>query len=46
VGDHRWWISDLEPFRADYPGWEITKDVEVLLREIHDVNLERWAAAR
>jgi CDP-paratose 2-epimerase len=46
VGDHRWWISDLEPFRADYPGWEITNDVGGLLREIHDVNLERWAAAR
>jgi CDP-paratose 2-epimerase len=46
VGDHRWWISDLEPFRADYPGWDITGDVDSLLREIHDANLERWSAAR
>ena len=20
IGDHRWWISDLAPFEADYPG--------------------------
>ena len=20
IGDHRWWISDLEPFQRDYPG--------------------------
>ena len=20
IGDHRWWISDLEPFKRDYPG--------------------------
>jgi CDP-paratose 2-epimerase len=23
VGDHRWWISDLDQFRADYPDWII-----------------------
>ena len=22
-GDHRWWVSDLDAFRADYPGWDI-----------------------
>ena len=27
IGDHRWWISDLEPFKRDYPGWDITRDV-------------------
>ncbi len=46
IGDHRWWISDLEPFRADYPGWGITADVEGLLREIHDANVERWSGVR
>jgi CDP-paratose 2-epimerase len=44
VGDHRWWISDLEPFKRDYPGWDITRDVAGILREIHDRNEERWAA--
>ena len=25
IGDHRWWISDLEPFRRDHPSWGITQ---------------------
>lgn len=45
IGDHRWWISDLEPFRRDYPEWGITYDVEAVLREIHDQNAELWLAA-
>ncbi len=44
TGDHRWWISDLEPFKADYPGWDITHDVRDILREIHERNAERWTA--
>jgi CDP-paratose 2-epimerase len=44
VGDHRWWISDIQPFRLDYPGWEITHDVPDILREIHDRNAERWVS--
>ncbi len=44
VGDHRWWISDLEPFRADYPGWELRYGIEETLREIHARNVEAWAA--
>ncbi len=46
IGDHRWWISDLEPFRRDHPGWDITRDVEAILREIHELNAERWLVAR
>jgi CDP-paratose 2-epimerase len=46
VGDHRWWISDLEPFGRDYPTWRISHDVEDVLREIHDRNAELWLAAR
>ncbi len=45
IGDHRWWISDLEPFRRDYPRWNITYGVEAVLREIHDQNAELWLAA-
>jgi len=45
VGDHRWWISDLRPFRRDYPQWDLTHDLEGILREIHDANAERWLAA-
>ena len=42
TGDHRWWVSDLDAFRADYPGWDIEYDLERTLREIHDANVEQW----
>jgi CDP-paratose 2-epimerase len=42
IGDHRWWISDLEPFRLDYPTWDITYDIEDVLREIYEQNAEVW----
>ena len=45
VGDHRWWVSDLAPFRGDYPEWELRYDIEQILREIHDRNVERWSIA-
>jgi CDP-paratose 2-epimerase len=44
IGDHRWWISDLEPFKHDYPGWDINYDVRDILVQIHDRNAERWVA--
>ena len=43
TGDHRWWISDLRPFQADYPSWAPERDVPAILREIHDANVEVWA---
>jgi CDP-paratose 2-epimerase len=46
IGDHRWWISDLQPFRDDYPGWDITYDIETVLAEIHEHNAELWLTAR
>jgi|ERR1039458_6786948 CDP-paratose 2-epimerase len=44
IGDHRWWISDLTPFRRDYPDWDITHDIRDILTQIHDRNAERWLA--
>jgi CDP-paratose 2-epimerase len=35
AGDHRWWISDLDPFIADHPDWSVTYDLERTLTEIH-----------
>ena len=46
IGDHRWWISDLRQFAADYPAWGPTHDVESILTEIHAANVERWTATR
>jgi CDP-paratose 2-epimerase len=45
IGDHRWWISDLDPFKADYPDWDISYDIEAVVRDIHDHNVELWLAA-
>jgi CDP-paratose 2-epimerase len=45
MGDHRWWVSDLEEFRRDYPEWELEYDLRGILREIHDQNVDRWLAA-
>jgi CDP-paratose 2-epimerase len=42
TGDHRWWISDLEPFQRDYPAWRITYDVPTILQEIHTHKAEAW----
>jgi CDP-paratose 2-epimerase len=43
MGDHRWWISDLEEFRRDYPDWSPEYDIETTLREIHDANVDHWS---
>lgn len=43
LGDHRWWISDVGAFQADYPGWKVEYTLEELLREIYERNVERWA---
>jgi CDP-paratose 2-epimerase len=45
IGDHRWWISDLEPFERDYPDWTLGYELEDILREIYEQNVERWAHA-
>jgi CDP-paratose 2-epimerase len=44
MGDHRWWVSDLRPLERDYPGWELSYDIESTLREIYEQNIERWMA--
>ena len=35
IGDHIWWISNLEKFMSHYPDWKITKNVEDILGEIY-----------
>jgi CDP-paratose 2-epimerase len=45
MGDHRWWISRLAEFRADYPGWSLTYDIHAMLQEIYERNVERWKVA-
>jgi CDP-paratose 2-epimerase len=42
IGDHRWWISDLSEFRADYPDWRLEYGVEEILHAIYESNAEHW----
>jgi len=44
IGDHRWWISDLAGFEADYPEWRLHYGIEEILREMYEQNVERWMA--
>ena len=34
IGDHIWYISDLEKFKNDYPDWKITKGIEDIIKEM------------
>jgi CDP-paratose 2-epimerase len=34
AGDHICYISDLRRFRADYPGWTVSRSLDDILREI------------
>ncbi len=45
VGDHRWWISDLDEFGSEYGGWRPRRDLETILAEIYEANAERWESA-
>jgi CDP-paratose 2-epimerase len=45
IGDHRWWISDLGPFEADYPDWSPRHGIDDILEEMHEQNVERWTTA-
>jgi CDP-paratose 2-epimerase len=44
MGDHRWWISDLSQFQADFPAWQLEYDIETMLREMYERNVEYWTA--
>lgn len=35
IGDHICYISDLSKMKAHYPGWEITRNLEVIFEEIY-----------
>ena len=35
IGDHIWWISDVNRFKNDYPDWNYKYDIRKILQEIH-----------
>ena len=42
IGDHVWWISNVQKFKNHYPSWELTYNVIDILKEIYQDNIERW----
>jgi CDP-paratose 2-epimerase len=44
MGDHIWWIGDLNKFKSHYPNWNLTYDVEGILRESYEINVDKWLA--
>jgi CDP-paratose 2-epimerase len=42
IGDHIWWISDVKKFQTHYPDWELTIDLDAILRGIFTDNVSRW----
>ena len=42
IGDHVWWISDVQKFKDHYPGWNLTYTVQDILKEIFNQNVGRW----
>jgi CDP-paratose 2-epimerase len=41
TGDHIWWISDTRRFQTHYPGWSITYNLDLILKEIFEGLKER-----
>jgi CDP-paratose 2-epimerase len=35
IGDHIWWISDVNKFKSHYPSWTHTRNVDDILSEIY-----------
>jgi CDP-paratose 2-epimerase len=44
IGDHIWYISDLDKFKSHYPDWHMVYDVPAILKEIYELNRHRWQA--
>jgi CDP-paratose 2-epimerase len=46
MGDHIWWIGDLNKFKSHYPLWNLTYNVEGILRESYEINVDKWLSKR
>ncbi len=42
IGDHIWWVSDVNKFKDHYPAWQLTYSVTDILKEIFLQNTSRW----
>ncbi|OKH40430.1 NAD-dependent epimerase [[Phormidium ambiguum] IAM M-71] len=42
IGDHIWWISDIQKFQNHYPEWNLNYSIKDILKEIYTQNVNRW----
>ena len=42
LGDHIWWISDVQKFRSHYPEWNLKYTLPDILEDIFTSNVRRW----
>jgi len=45
IGDHMWYISNLDKFQTHYPDWQLTYNVSQIIDEIYATSVERWNPA-
>ncbi len=43
IGDHIWYVSDVSKFKNHFPDWNLTKNIDSILKEIFEANVERWS---
>ncbi len=43
IGDHVWWISNIQKFKDHYPNWDISYSIVDILKEIHESQTVRLA---
>ena len=42
IGDHIWYVSDLNKFKTHYPNWKLTYGIEEILHDIYKNNFKKW----
>jgi CDP-paratose 2-epimerase len=46
IGDHIWWVSDVNKFKTHYPDWNYRYSLEDIFVQIHDALSKRTGAAK
>ncbi len=41
IGDHIWWISNVNKFKKHYPEWDFKYDLNLIVKEVHQGIIER-----
>lgn len=45
IGDHIWYVSNVNKFESHYPDWRLTYDIDTTLKEMIEATEERHAVA-